>query len=88
MELDEFVATTLEQIVRGVASAQSAVQKMNNKGVVNPKVRVAPTGRLDSNTETVLQDVHFDVVVTVSESGKSGAGLQVGAFGIGAQIGG
>ena len=89
MELDEFVAKTLEQIIKGVADAQNAVIRRAAKAVINPYVGSAvPADWLDEGTGTLVQDVSFDVAVTVSESGKSGAGLQVGAFGIGAQIGG
>ncbi len=87
MELDEFVAKTLEQIIKGVADAQSAMRRRNANATINPDVGSAlHPDRLDEDTGTLVQDVSFDVAVTVSESGKSGAGLRVGAFGIGGQI--
>ena len=43
---------------------------------------------MDRGTGTEVQNVNFDVAVTVSESGESGAGLQVGAFGVGGKMGG
>ena len=89
MELDEFVAKTLEQIIKGVAGAQDAVRRRDANAVINPSVGSAlPPDRLDEGTGTLVQEVSFDVAVTVSESGKSGAGLQVGAFGVGGKMGG
>lgn len=96
MELDEFVAKTLEQIIKGVADAQVAVRRSAADAVINPYNAVInpsvgsalPPDRLDEGTGTLVQEVSFDVAVTVSESGKSGAGLQVGAFGVGGKMGG
>ena len=53
---------------------------------INPELPSGPSGRFDKDTGTVVQDVAFDVAVTVSKSGKSGAGLQVGAFGVGGML--
>lgn len=63
------------------------MSKLDTNAAINPGVGSAlPPDKLDDDTGTLLQDVSLDVAVTVSESGKSGAGLRVGAFGIGGQI--
>ena len=84
MNVEEFVATTLEQIVAGVRRAQMAAA--NHGGVVNPQVETAPSGRLDMITATLLQDVEFDVAVTVSKASKSGASLRVAVPWVGAGV--
>jgi len=83
MQVNDFVATTLEQIVDGVRRAQAAVDKHGAR--INPPVRAAPTGRLGHNA-TLLQDVEFDIAVTVGESSQSGAGLRVGVPWIGGGV--
>jgi hypothetical protein len=76
MQLDDFVATTLKQIVVGVTTAQVAVDEHGAK--INPSVRSGTPGRFDPQTGTHIQDVEFDIAVTVSEGEKSGAGIRVG----------
>ena len=89
MELDEFVAKTLEQLIKGIISAQNSVRELSTNAEINPSVGSAlPPDRLDDDTGTLVQNVSFDVAVTVSHSDKSGAGLQVGAFGVGGKMGG
>ena len=75
MNVEEFVASTLEQIVRGVCRAQEAVHAFH--GRVSPPVTSGPAGRLDQDTGTVVEDVQFDIAVTVSEAEKTKAGLMV-----------
>ena len=84
MQLDEFVKNTLEQIITGVREAQKAVA--GHGAAVNPGVRSTPTGRMVHETGTILQDVEFDVALTVTETDKSGAGLRVGVPWIGGQV--
>jgi hypothetical protein len=83
MQLDEFVKTSLEQLVSGVRQAQQAVAGMG--AAINPSVRSSPPGRMHSNG-TVIQDVAFDVAVTTSETGGSKAGLRVGWAAVGAGV--
>ncbi|HYC49529.1 MAG TPA: hypothetical protein VEB19_00345 [Gemmatimonadaceae bacterium] len=75
MNLEDFVATTLEQVVRGVQRAQKSVCSLAR---INPQVEGHPVNTRDYKTGTLLRDVEFDVAVTVTESAKSGANLSVG----------
>lgn len=84
MKLDAFVKTTLEQIIAGVVDAQSSAA--TNGAYVNPHVRSAPAGRLVNHNGAVIQDIQFDVAVTVTESEKSGAGLRVGVPWVGGSV--
>lgn len=83
MRLDEFVQTTLEQIVAGTKAAQAKVTESG--GMVNPTVR-ASQGREIGTNGSLTQEITFDVAVTVSETGGSAAGLRVGWAGIGAGL--
>lgn len=84
MQLDEFIASTLTQIVAGVRRAQEAVIAYG--GVINPQVEGKSIAEVDPNTYTIRKNVEFDVAVTVTRSTGSGAGLKVAALGIGADI--
>ena len=76
MQLDEFVKSTLRQIIHGVRDAQNELGA--DGAAVNPGVRTGPSSRIVHSTGTILQDVEFDIAVTVSESENSGSGLRVG----------
>ena len=84
MQIDDFVATSLEQIISGVRRAQKAT--MESGARINPQVESALASHLDFESGTVLQDVVFDIAVTAQEGAKSGAGLRVAAFGIGGGV--
>jgi hypothetical protein len=75
MELKDFVAKTIAEIVQGVREAQQTVGPLG--AVVNP--------RLLHGVES--QSIDFDVQVSTSEGGKmkGGLGVFVGGFGAGAQ---
>lgn len=84
MQLDDFVATTLQQIVAGVQTAQASSTASGAR--INPQVEVptmrAPgsqkaTGLVDWETGTLIQEITFDVAITASKSGESGAGLKI-----------
>jgi hypothetical protein len=85
MHLDDFVAESLKQIIKGVAAAQEFGNAQNAK--INPV-----TARFHSSTEgqafcqetgVPLQHVEFDVAVTVSEEQSSSNGnTTVGAISI------
>lgn len=85
MELDEFIKRTLEQILRGVEGAQEAAGQMG--AGINPRMSSGAAGRFHRDTATQIQDVDFDVALTVSESSESDAGLQVGVPWIGGKVG-
>lgn len=85
MKLDDFVAETLMQIIKGVVAAQEYGNTQNAK--VNPI-----TARFHSNTEghaycqetgVPLQKVKFDVAVTVTEEQASASdGESVGSISV------
>jgi hypothetical protein len=90
MDLREFVAITLRQIVDGVKDAQTSVA---SGGEVNPKIWVAQRGDaakmkiLESNSGKWIHMVDFDVAVTVMEATetKGGVGLVVGPVVLGSK---
>jgi len=85
MQLDEFVSQTLKQVIDGVSAAQSYGKSKNAN--INPS-----SARMDSKaagysfcveTGIPLQDVEFDVAVTVTESIETSEGdKNVGAISV------
>lgn len=77
MDLQEFVTESLKQIMTGVSNAQ---KDPANTGVINA---ILP----GTGLYTPVQQIEFDVAVTVSqEKGtKGGIGIFVGAVGVGTQ---
>ena len=91
MKLKEFIKTSLAEIVAGVSAAQDAVTPFG--GVVNPKSDLQgtqmPTYQGDDGRKRILQQVEFDVAVTVSSATEGGGGLSVAVPGLlGAKAGG
>lgn len=87
MDLKDFVAETLTQIVEGVTQAQSALE---SKGAtINPVIwtDVSKMGvvALDGTQGRVAQMVQFDVALTVTEGTgtKGGIGIFSGAINVG-----
>lgn len=87
MELREFVAETLTQIVEGVRSAQNRTAATGAR--VNPPVDSSHgrVGAFDRNTGTFVHEIEFDVAVsTVEGTGtKGGVGVFVGPVALGSQ---
>jgi len=79
MDLKAFVSETLVQIIAGVDDAIGRVRDVSATGKVNPQWESSHHGK--------VQDVEFDVAVTVTEkSGREGgAGLKVAMFQAGAK---
>ena len=85
MQLDEFVTQTLKQVIDGVSAAQDYGKSKNAN--INPS-----SARMDSKasgysfcveTGIPLQDVEFDVAVSVSESSETSEGdKNVGAISV------
>ncbi|WP_351189333.1 hypothetical protein [Shewanella sp. TB4-MNA-CIBAN-0142] len=85
MQLDEFVSQTLKQVIDGVSDAQKygALRNAN----INPS-----SARMDSKaagyifcaqTGVPLQEVEFDIAVTVSESNTTSDGdKSIGAISV------
>ena len=91
MNLKDFVAESLKQIVAGVSEAQEAI----GKGIINPILDTSdrgvapakPTVSINGYELGVLETVEFDVAVTVAKEGANKAGIAVfaGWFGAGGQ---
>ena len=83
MNLEDFIATTLTQIIGGVRRAQTETKDANGGGV-NPRPSSIPHN-LPRKGMNPLQTVHFDVAVTASESSSisAGGGIRVLAIELG-----
>ena len=88
MKLQDFVAETLTQIVNGVATAQDDAghgAKINPDGLTVTEAGKPVLRRTGSGT--IVQEIEFDVAVTVVEDSKTkgGVGLVVGPIALGSQ---
>src|SRR5689334_22000057 len=86
MNVEDFVATSLEQIIAGVRRAQNAVEE--HGASVNPAIESGPAGRVHFGSSTLLQDIEFDIAVSVADNAKSGANLKVGIPWVGGGVDG
>ncbi len=89
MDLQNFVASTLVQIVQGMKEAQR--QLADTGACVNPGHGQAPgqSGRSavrDQRTWNETQDIAFDIAVTAAEGSETGGTLGIRV--LAAQIGG
>lgn len=85
MQLNEFIAQTLQQIIDGVSTAQEYGKSKNEN--INPS-----SARMDGkasgysfclDTRIPLQDVEFDLAVTVCESNETSSGdKNIGAISV------
>lgn len=84
MDLKDFIASSLQQIVEGVKSAQQAEGGDN----VNATLVSTDLGGnlINSGAYGLFTRVDFDVAVSAETSGKGGANLKV--FGVGVEGGG
>lgn len=77
MELQEFVQKTIVEIISGIKSASENL----GEGYVNP----TPTGELPKNSlnyfSEIIQNVEFDVAVTVEEKNESGVEGKISVLG-------
>lgn len=85
MDIEAFVATSLEQIVKGVKRAQAAVSESGAK--INSKANKMSELR-DYQSGFQMQQVEFDLAVTATESSKSGGGIKAGVAILSANFGG
>lgn len=87
MELKDFVAATLINIVEGIQLAQERFK--GTPAVVNPELRSSHgrEGSFHPGTGTFVQEVEFDVAVTTTETTgtKGSIGVFAGAIGVGSQ---
>jgi len=77
LELRDFVAETIKQIIDGVATAQQYAT--SKKAIVNPKTHVMHL--------PAPQAISFDVAITAAKGAKTQGGVAVfaGAFGLGSK---
>ena len=79
MKLEDFVAESLKQIIKGVASAQEYGSSVNaNINPISARVHSSTEGQAYcSNTNVPLQHVAFDIAVSISEEQVSTDGDNV-----------
>jgi len=86
MDLEEFVHTTIVQIINGVVTAQ---QEAAARGaIVNPTYRRGKFAEFHPASGAVPQSIEFDVAVTATDGAESGAGLRVGIPLVAGSVGG
>lgn len=90
MELRDFVAESLKQVVDGVINAQEYSKQKGASINPNGLIKHPSTGYIASpgtHQLPIPQVIEFDVAVTVSEGSEAKAGIGVfgGAIGIGTQ---
>ncbi len=81
MELKEFIATTLGEIQEGVQIAINRTIENGVNGAINPS-----WGGIKDINSSLIQNVQFDIAVTVS--GEEKAGVKGGIKVVGVSIGG
>ena len=81
MELNEFIAITLSEIQKGVQSAINSTIESGINGAINPV-----WGTTKDIGAAHIQNVQFDIAVTVVEkvSGSVGGGIKVVGLNLGA----
>lgn len=82
MELKEFISKTLQSIANGIIDAQS---KMPQGTTINPSDTRQVHGKPHGLNENTIQNVEFDVALTVIEGTetKGGIGVLGGALNLG-----
>jgi hypothetical protein len=85
MELKDFIAQTISQIMEGVKEAQKLAEKLG--GGVNPKGQVYLTAEsapfMDKETTRIGDFIHFDVEVEVTEGKTESGGAKISIPSIG-----
>src|SRR5262245_18560661 len=89
MELDQFVADALTQIVKGVERAQETTGRcVVNASAIRTRADHAPKGNyFTAAYSQLVQMVDFDIAVTVTDSRTAVAGgkISIASWGIGAK---
>ena len=90
MELKEFVAQTLTDLIQGILDAQTNLGQ--NGKFINPELstqqgELEERGSLVSIQGQLVQNVDFDVAVTATtgKGSKGGIGVVAGVFALGSQ---
>ena len=78
MELKEFISETIQSIIEGVKTAQSAAEEndalVNPGGLMRNTTNVSDNALWDNSSNVYAQSISFDVAVTVEEeSGAKGS---------------
>jgi hypothetical protein len=91
MQLKEFVSAVLTEIIDGVKTSQRDTEHAR-EGEINPLLAtnqgaLQSQGRLVSRWGQLVQNVKFDVAVTIEEGAgtKGGIGIFIGSIGLGSQ---
>ncbi len=79
MELQEFISATLIQVLEGVRDANAHQLTLNDGGQINPHPVGSnhPDRQISRETKTAVQDVEFDVAVTVEKGTETKGGILV-----------
>ena len=77
MDLKSFVAVTLNQIIAGVKEAQTETRK--HGGAINPRYVIYRGDQVHAAPEEIIQDVQFDVALTVEEQTTTDKAAEAGA---------
>jgi hypothetical protein len=88
MQLRDFVAETIKEVIEGVVAAQAYAKEKG--AVVNPKLNFHNYNQdllLDSATGRPTRSISFDVAVTAAEGTKTQGGIAVftGVLGLGSK---
>jgi len=89
IQLEDFVAESLSQIIKGVSSAQKSIK--GSSALINPVgsfVFKDNRGKqLEFNFKPTPQVVEFDIAVTATsgDNAKGGIGVFIGSVGLGVQ---
>ena len=88
LQLRDFVAETIKQVIDGVATAQQHAKEKN--AAVNPKLGFHAQNEdllIDHATQQPVQSISFDVAVTATKGSKTQGGIAVftGMIGLGSK---
>ena len=86
MELREFISESLKQIIAGVKQARDYAK--GDEARINPSVTPRPGSLYHMASNTHLQDIEFDVAVTVTEEKEKAGKISVLAGIFGGEAGG
>ena len=98
MDLEDFVASSLQQIAEGIIQANGALS--DTDAIVSPKDvvvnseasqaygRTRGINKKPGDGSRIVEKVSFDVAVTVQEGTKTDAGIKVSVMSIGVGVGG
>jgi len=91
VDLEEFIAETLQQVVAGVAKAQEAVKSQG--AIINPandsnQDADAKKNTLDRQTGLAVELIEFDIAVTTTQGKEKSGRAGIAVIGVGIGLGG